>query len=338
MTRKIWLISTAVLLLIVYVAGPAPTRPLYSVVMPQLPATASTLENYVQQNEAQHHLKTDNEARIIWYNEGLKNKTDYAIVYLHGFSASQFEAAPTHVNIAKMFGFNLYLSRLAEHGIDTVDALINLTADKYWESAKEALAIGMQLGRKVILMGSSTGGTNALQLAATYPANVSALILLSPNIAINDPNAWLLNDHWGKQIAKLVLSSPYVTAQDQRPLYKQYWTYQYKLEGAVALEEMLEITMVQETFKKITQPVLMLYYYKDDQHQDKVVKVSAMNKMFEELGTAPGLKHEMAMPKTGDHVIGSPFKSKDVAGVQNEIQRFLEEVMHLNVKMAQLSH
>jgi pimeloyl-ACP methyl ester carboxylesterase len=305
--------------------------------MPIIPTTGSALDNYVKQAESQHHIKADNEARIIWYNDSLKNKTDYAIVYLHGFSASQFEASPTHLNIAKMFGCNLYLARLAEHGIDTVDALINLTADKYWESAKEALAIGMQLGKKVILMGTSTGGSNALQLAATYPANVAALILLSPNIAINDPNAWLLNGHWGKQIAELVLHSQYVTAADQRPLYKQYWTSQYTIDGAVALEEMLETTMLQETFKKITQPVLMLYYYKDEQHQDAVVKVSEMKKMFKDLGTPAGLKQEMSMPKTGDHVIGSPFKSKDVAGVQNEIQHFLETVLHLknNVKITQ---
>jgi pimeloyl-ACP methyl ester carboxylesterase len=58
------------------------------------------------------------------------------------------------------------------------------------------LAIGRQLGNKVIIMGTSTGGTNALQLAAAYPNDVEALILLSPNIAINDPNAWLLNNPW----------------------------------------------------------------------------------------------------------------------------------------------
>lgn len=329
-TRKTWLISLVILLLIGYEAGPAPTNPVYNVNLPQVPATASVLALYVQQREMQHHLKPDNQARIIWFNDSLKNKTDYSIVYLHGFSASQYESAPTHYNIAKMFGCNLYLSRLAEHGIDTVDALINLTADKYWESAKEALAIGKQLGKKVILMGCSTGGSNALQLAATYPADVACLILLSPNIAINDPNAWLLNDHWGKQIAQLVLHSSYVNSEDQRPLYKQYWNSTYRIEGAVALEELLETSMRPETFRKIKQPVLMLYYYKDEKHQDKVVKVSEMKKMFEELGTAPDLKKEKAMPLTGDHVIASPLKSKDVSGVQKEIQEFLQQVMHLN--------
>jgi pimeloyl-ACP methyl ester carboxylesterase len=229
--------------------------------------------------------------------------------------------------MAKMFGCNLYLSRLAEHGIDTIDALANLTADKYWESAKEALAIGRQLGKKVILMGTSTGGTNALQLAATYPKDVVALILLSPNIAINDPNAWILNNHWGKQLANLILGSNYNTAKDKRPLYKRYWNYKYRIEAAVALQEMLETTMLSETFKKITQPVLVLYYYKDEQHQDAIVKVSEMKKMFNELGTP--LKKEVAIPNAGDHVIGSTFKSKDVAGVQKEIEQFMQQILHI---------
>ena len=120
---------------------------------------------------------------------------------MHGFSASQEEGNPVHRNIAKQFGCNLYLSRLAEHGIDTTDALINLTADKLWGSSKQAYAIGKQLGNKVILMGTSTGATEALQLAATY-SDVAGIILLSPNIAINDPNAWLLNNRWGLQIAR----------------------------------------------------------------------------------------------------------------------------------------
>ncbi|MDQ6889723.1 MAG: alpha/beta hydrolase [Bacteroidota bacterium] len=329
MPAKKWLIAIPVLLVLVYFAGPAPSTPSYSAAMPEVPSTSSALENYISKNENQHHLKPDNEARIVWYNHSLKNKTNYAIVYLHGFSASQFEGAPTHKNIAKMFGCNLYLSRLAEHGIDTADALINLTAEEYWETAKQALAIGKQLGKKIILMGTSTGATNALQLAATYPDDVAALILLSPNIAINDPNAWILNNHWGIEIARMIKGSPYNTGVDNRPVYKQYWNYQYRLEAAVALEEYLETTMTPGTFKKVDQPVLLLYYYKDEQHQDPVVKVSEMKKMFHELGTAANLKREVAMPNTGDHVIGSPFKSKDATGVQNEIEKFMEEVLQM---------
>ena len=278
---KIFLYTLGILI-IVYLFGPRPEQPIYSTIMPVIPALKD-LDQFVAEGESVHKLKPNNEARIVWANDSNKQQTEYVIVYLHGFTASQEEGNPVHRNIAKQFNCNLYLSRLAEHGIDTTEQLMNLTADNYWESAKQALAIGKKLGKKVILMGTSTGGTQALQLAATYPNDIAAIILYSPNIAINDPYAWLLNDHWGLQIARLVKNSNYLDPPDQRPVYKQYWNKPYRLEATIALEEMLETSMNKATFNKIKQPTLLLYYYKDEQHQDPVVKVSAMKEMFEQL-------------------------------------------------------
>ena len=249
-------------------------------------------------------------------------------MYLHGFSASQEEGAPVHKAIAKKFGCNLYLARLAEHGIDTTEAMQNLTAEKYWETVKQAYAIGKQLGNKVILMGTSTGGSNALQLAANFP-DVSALVLLSPNIEINDPNAWLANNPWGLQIARLVKKSDYHITSDQREIYKAHWYSKYRLEAIVNLQEYLETAMTNENFSKVKQPTLLLYYYKDEAHQDNVVKVSAMLQMFDKLGTVAEQKRKVAMPNTGDHVIGGYIKSNDYQGVETEITKFMIEVLKL---------
>jgi pimeloyl-ACP methyl ester carboxylesterase len=322
-----WLLYIAAAVVIIYILGPSPATPQYKVDMPSVPAGAVALEGYVKDNESKHKLKPDNEARIIWANDSLKQKTPYAMVYLHGFSASQAEGDPIHRNIAKEFGCNLYLSRLAEHGIDTSMPMLNLTVDEYWESAKQALAIGQQLGDKVILIGTSTGGTNALQLAATYPNNISALVLLSPNLAIYNDKAWILNNHWGLQIAKKVNGSDLVISSDTRPIYKQYWYYQYPLEATVQLQEMLETAMTPELFARVKQPVLMLYYYKDSLHQDNVVKVDAMLQMFDKLGTADNLKRKQAMPTAGNHVLGSYIKSQDLPAVQSEIESFLKQVV-----------
>jgi len=267
-------------LCIIYILGPKPQTPVYKTDLPNIPDDTTALIKYVAANEALHKIKPDNEARIVWANDAVKNETDYAIVYLHGYSASQEEGNPVHRNIAKQFGCNLYLSRLSQHGIDTADALQNLTADNYWESAKEAYAIGKQLGKKVILMGTSTGSSLALQLAATYP-DIAGLILMSPNIEINDPNAWILNNHWGLQIARLVVGSKYRDITGRSAQYNQYWNTHYRLESAVALEELLETAMTNNTFNKVSQPTLVLYYYKDEQHQDNVVRVSAMKKCLQ---------------------------------------------------------
>ncbi len=324
--KKFWFIIP-LLLLIGYLMGPKPNAPQYRKDVPAIPSQPAELEAYIKANEAPHKIKPGNEAKIVWANDSLKNKTDYAIVYLHGFSASQMEGDPVHRNIAAKFGCNLYLSRLAEHGIDTVDALRWLTADKYWESAKQALMIGKQLGNKVILMGTSTGGTNALQLAAAYPNDVYALLLLSPNIEIHDPNAWLLNNPWGLQIATMVVGNRYIVTADQREIFKKYWYSKYRLEGAVALQEMLETTMTEENFSKVTQPTALLYYYRDAVHQDSVVKVSAMLDMMKKISTPDSLKRMIPLPKTGDHVIGSPIKSGDAEGVERALEAFMREVV-----------
>lgn len=324
-----WFVGIIIGLIVIYLVGPSPSTPEYEKEMPAIPADPPALQAYITQKESAHKLKADNQARIIWANDSAKAKTEYSIVYLHGFSASYAEGEPVHRNLAKKFGCNLYLARLAEHGIDTVERMVNLTADKYWESAKEALAIGKQLGNKVILIGTSTGGTNALQLGAAYPTDVSALVLLSPNIKIFDKNAWILNNHWGLSLAKMINGSQYIGTSEKPDLEKQYWNSPYRIEAVIALEEMLETSMNAETFSKINQPSLLLYYYRDEIHQDSTVQVSAMKEMFEQLATPRNKKRSIAMPRTGDHVIGSYIRSNDVEGVEREIEMFLKEVVGL---------
>jgi esterase/lipase len=325
-----WLSIFLLLLIIVYFFGPQPPTPEYSNTLPTVQAEAAQLEKYIAEHEAKHKIKPDNEARILWFNDSTKEKTEYAVVYLHGFSASQEEGDPVHKEFAKKFGYNLYLSRLADHGIDTTEPLANFTAGRIWNSALEAYAIGKQIGKKVILISTSTGGTLALKLCAEYP-EIAANIMLSPNIAINDPNAWLLNNHWGLQIAHLVTGKHRV-AGDTTALYAQYWNNRYVTSSLVQLEELLESTMKESTFQKVKQPSLMLYYFKDKENQDDVVKVSAMKRMFAQLGTAENLKKQVTLPNTGDHVLGSPIKSKDVKSVQEECEKFAVEILGLKMR------
>jgi esterase/lipase len=311
-------------LFVIYFLGPQPPKPKLNDVLPTV-ASINALDSQITAMEAPHKIKPNNQAKIIWADSS-KTQTEYAIVYLHGFSASQMEGDPVHQNIAKQFHCNLYLARLAEHGIDTTEDLMNLTAENYWESAKLAYAIGKQLGKKVILMGTSTGGTLALQLAANYP-EIAGLILYSPNIEIFDPSALLLNNPWGLQIGRTVLKSNYVDIKYKDSAYPTYWNKHYRIEAVVALQNLLEATMTEATFKKIHQPTLALYYYKDEAHQDNVVKVKAIQKMMQQLATPSNLKMEMAMPNTGNHVLASPIVSNDIVSVEKATTKFMKEVI-----------
>lgn len=323
--RKPILYSVTIVVLagVFYLSGPKPSAPVFDPALPAVPHDLVALEQYVQAREQQHNVKPDNEARIVWA-DSLKRKTSYAVVYLHGFSASQKEGDPVHRDFAKTFGCNLYLSRLSDHGIDTTDAMQLLTPDRLWNSAKEALAIGNRLGEKVILISTSTGGTLALMLAATYPEEVHALINFSPNIAINNGAAFLLNNPWGLQIARMVMKGNYrQTSSDEEK--SKYWYDRYRVESLVALEDLVERTMTPETFAKVKQPSLTLYYYKNEAEQDPEVKVSAMLDMHAQLGTPDSLKMAVAVPTAGAHVIGSSLVSQDVDTVYQLTVRFAQE-------------
>jgi D-alanyl-D-alanine dipeptidase/esterase/lipase len=328
MSKKIIYISFPIILLAgIYFLGPEPEKPKWDTAKVVVPQEPIELEKYVASQERKHKLKPDNEARIIWADSA-KRRTEYSVIYLHGFSASQKEGDPVHQQFVKKFKCNLYLARLADHGVDTTDQLIYFTPDRWWQSSKEALAIGKALGEKVIVMSTSTGGTMALILAAEYPTDVFALINMSPNIAINDPNAWLLNNPWGLQIARKVVGGDYQQIKYDS-IRQVYWNGKYRMESLIQLQELIEDKMNEATFRSVKQPSLTLYYYKNDTAQDPTVKVSAMLKMNELLGTPENLKETVAIPNAGAHVIGSYLVSKDLKSVQEAVDKFAIEKLHL---------
>ncbi|WP_214229557.1 alpha/beta hydrolase [Pedobacter sp. B4-66] len=328
-TTFIVLSSLLALVIVVYLLGPKPKHPIYATTLPSVPAI-NQLEDYVKNIESKHKIKPNNEAEIVWADTANKQQTEYAIVYLHGYSASKEEGNPTHINLAKKIKANLYLARLADHGIDTVSAMEYFTADRLWESAKQALEIGKRLGKKVILVGTSTGGTLTLKLAATYP-DIYSIILISPNVAINEKLAFLANDPWGLQMSRIVRGGKEEVVKDKSDEYKKYWYTQYRLESVVQLEELVETTMNEETFKNVKQPTLLVYYYKNEQEQDPVVKVDAMLKMYDELGTQADLKSKVAIPNGGNHVLGSHITSKDLESVQKAIDGFVTKTLKIKV-------
>lgn len=315
------------LLVVVYFSGPKPAAPVYVNTLPEVPAQLTALETYINQREAKLPVKTANEARIVWADSTHKEQTEYVLIYLHGFTASQGEGEPVHRDFAEKFGCNLYLSRLAGHGLKGEDAMLEFTPDKLWASTLEAYAIGKKLGKKVILMGTSTGGALALRLAANFP-EIKGVILYSPNIAIKDGSAWLTNKPWGLQLIRKVMGGMYSKkSADKDPKVLQYWYSQYRLEAVPQLQEFIETSNTRQTYEQVKQPVLMLYYYKDEQHQDKTVRVDAMLKMFDELGTPVALKVKSAIPEAGTHVIASPLLSKGVQAVESKTFSFATDIL-----------
>jgi hypothetical protein len=87
--------------------------------------------------------------------------------------------------------------------------------------------------------------------------------------------------------------------------------------------------MKKETFNKVTAPVFLAYYYKDANNQDETVKVSAMEKMYNQLRTSSDKKRKMAFPNAGDHVIACELTSGSVEEVIAETVRFGRDILRL---------
>lgn len=311
---------------ILFSAGPEPTPPRLKAPLPDVPDSLQVVERWLTQREQAHAaLKPDNAARIVWA-DSIPSRTQWCVVYLHGFSASHHEGAPAHTRFAQRYGCNLLLTRLHRHGLDTPDVFIDLTAESYLNSAREALALGRRLGGKVLLMGTSTGATLALTLAAQYPSIVGGLILYSPNVALADPASEILTLPWGLHIARAVLGSKY-RSFDADPQTQRFWTHRYRIEGLVAMQQLLETTMTESTFENITQPAFVGYYYKNDQEKDDIISIPALKTMFGQLGTPPSQKQIQTFPDAGDHVIAGSIKSHAADEVLARTCAFAEQVL-----------
>ncbi len=325
-----YLATFLLIVVVIYLLGPKPPMVQFNKDLPSVPANIGNVENYVIKNDVGFNIRPDNESRIIWANDSLKERTEYSLLYLHGFSASWYEGYPAHEEFARYFGMNAYLPRLASHGIETADPLLDMTPERLWDSAKDALMVARALGKKIIIMGTSTGGTLALKLAADFPEYVEGLILYSPNIRINNKAAFLLSKPWGLQIGEKVNRGIYNTVNnDFESEYCKYWNCRYRMEAVVYLQQLVEETMKNTTYKNVTEPVFLGYYYKDETHQDNIVRVDAMLKMFDRLATPSELKQKVDFPEAGNHVIGCELLSHSYKEVIAETIRFGENILKL---------
>lgn len=319
-----------ILLAILYLLGPEPPKPVFGLDLPGITSDLVLLEQQIIRKEQAEPVKPDNEARIIWANDSVKERTAWSMLYLHGFSASWYEGYPINMDFVREFGCNAYFARLPGHGVQSEDALLEMTPDALWESAKEALMITRRLGNKVLIMSSSSGSTLALKLAAEFPEYIDGLIVYSPNIRINNAAAFLLSKPWGLQIARTVYRGKYrITNEDADSRDCSFWHCKYRLESVVFLQQLVEKTMQKELFKRITCPVFMGYYFRDKENQDDVVKVDAARVMFQNLGTPDDLKMEKAFPNAETHIIACELFSKAVEDVRTETFTFAADILRM---------
>jgi esterase/lipase len=271
-----------------------------------LPRDLQLMEKQINNNEkSTPGVRPGCEAKTVWADSTKKSKTKLAFLYIHGFGGSQMECAPIHKNLAKKYAANLYLCRLAGHGIDLGDStMANVTADDFAYSAKYALAIAKTLGDDVIIISSSFGGALSCRPASKHP-DIKALVLYSPCIRAYDKRAEMIAQPGAVQSIIKQYGSATFEFKPFNEEYAKYWTTRYHLNGLAAFQTFLFREMNKETFEKIRCPVFMGYWYKNENEKDTVASIPAMLKMFEELSSAN--KEKFAFTDVGNHAISTPI-------------------------------
>jgi esterase/lipase len=325
------LLGIAIVLVIVYMLGPKSSIEKLDGEYPTLPTRLGELEAFViEKEDTVKGLKPGNRAEIVWADSLDKSKTPYSIVYIHGFGASQMEGHPVHREVAKHFGANLYLVRLPEHGIDRPDGFRYLTAQKLVDEVRQAYMVGKSLGDSVIVIGTSMGGALSLVLASERP-DMKALVLYSPAIEAKSKTLEVFFQPWMGYLAEHFQYENGTLINKREGEKAKYWSEQYHMNSYRSLAVLIKSKMNAATFNKVGQPLLLGYYYKNEQEQDDVVSVPRMLEMFEQVSTPISRKRKVAFPETGDHVIASQITSKDWQSVRDETIKFLTEVAGIPV-------
>lgn len=273
------------------------------------------------------NVREEARARIVWADAAAKNKTETGLVYLHGFKASHGEGHPVHRKIAETFGFNAYLARLKGHGLYDEAPFGELTADDFRESAEFALKAGLGISKRVVLMGTSTGASLALYLAARehYRQHIAAVILYSPLIRFYGMQQFL-QPGWSRNILSRIPGNDYlVKVASETGEAQKIWYDRYRLRGAIALGRFISETMREETFRRVRCPAFIGYYYRDPLHRDRVIALRPLKKLPGLLGSGTESARLVNFPEAGTHVIASELYSNSVGRVLRETSRFLED-------------
>ncbi|MEX3009237.1 alpha/beta hydrolase [Hoeflea sp. TYP-13] len=231
------------------------------------------VEAYLSEAEARFDdIRDGLNKHIVWAYPNSRAKTPLAIVYVHGFSASAGEIKPVMDIVAKDVGANLFYTRLKGHG-RTGDAMAEATVAGWVDDIAEAIAVGRRIGEKVVLVGTSTGGT-LITWAATQPdlsKDVVGIVNISPNFGPQAAGSQLLTIPWARQIVRLV-EGERRSFEPKNDLVRQNWTHEYPSEAVLPMAELVKLTN-EADFGKITIPALFVFSEKDQVVRPERTKV-----------------------------------------------------------------
>lgn len=245
------------------------------------------------------------EARVIWAGAP-ETETPLSILYLHGFSASSEEIRPVPDLVAEALGANLIYARLTGHGRDG-DALAAARAGDWVDDAALFLDLARAAGERVLVIGTSTGGTLAAYAAtdADMARDVAGMVMLSPNFRVANPAAILTEMGFARRLVPLLVGAE----RRFQPLndgQARFWTTRYGTDALTSLGTLMRETRSRD-FGAVSVPVLAIF-----SDLDQVVSAAATREALLSWG-GPVTLAPLEMPGAGadpfHHVIAGDILS-----------------------------
>lgn len=290
----------------------------------KLPATFDEYYQLKLKESKEKGVRPNNEEKLLRFAP----KTKIAMLYIHGYGASRGEGQFVLDTIAKKLKYNTYYLRLPGHGTN-MDDHKNTEYYQILDTAIEAAQMTKLLGEKLVIIGTSMGGSIATYIAAEHPDIPDAVVLVSPFYRFANPVG---NALFFRPFFKTVLlfttyrerHDPYDDPNDNWTMYwygKNYWASLH------SLLDLGDLIANDDIYKKVSCPVLLLYYYKDDKHKDGSAQVEAMLKAYDTFnnGKPHPLSRKVAI-ENGDHVLLSKYVKSDWGKAEKAITVFLNDL------------
>jgi alpha-beta hydrolase superfamily lysophospholipase len=202
------------------------------------------LDIYLAEREAHiDDIRPGLTKQILWADPDSRERTEIAIVYIHGFSASPAEVRPLPDLIAREFGANLFFTRLTGHGT-TSEAMATMTVNALVNDFAEAIAIGEKLGKQVVVMATSSGAALSTW-GLTQPHfkdRVAAAMFLSPNYGVLAFGSSLLTKPGAREMARMMIGATR-SFTPRNDLHGKYWTNSYPVEALLPMAELVKLAV-----------------------------------------------------------------------------------------------
>lgn len=296
----------------------------YTYTPKKLPATFDEYYQMKLKESKEKGARPHNEEKLLKFAD----KTKIAMLYIHGYGASRGEGEYVIDTIAKKLKYNTYYLRLPGHGTN-MDDHKNTEYYQLLDTAIEAAQMTKLLGDKLVIIGTSMGGAIATYIAAEHPDIPDAVILVSPFYRFANPvgNALFFRPFFKTVLLFTTYRERHDPYDDPNDNWTMYWYAKNYWASLHSLLDMSDLIARDDVYRKVSCPVLLLYYYKDNEHKDGSAQVEAMLEAYDIFnnGKPNPLSRKIAV-EDGDHVLLSKYVKSDWGKAEKAITDFLNDI------------